>query len=56
MPAYDVIVVGGSVSGLLAAREAAAGGLTVAVLEEDSEVGEHSRHTAPRYRAGRQRN
>ena len=39
MPAYDVIVAGGSVSGLLAAREAAAGGLTVAVLEEDSEVG-----------------
>jgi flavin-dependent dehydrogenase len=39
MPAYDVIVAGGSVSGLLAAREAAAGGLSVAVLEEDSEIG-----------------
>lgn len=39
MPNYDVIVAGGSVSGLLAAREAAAGGLSVAVLEEDSEIG-----------------
>jgi geranylgeranyl reductase family protein len=39
MPGYDVIVAGGSVSGLLAAREAAAGGLSVAVLEEDSEIG-----------------
>jgi digeranylgeranylglycerophospholipid reductase len=39
MPDYDVIVAGGSVSGLLAAREAAAGGLSVAVLEEDSEIG-----------------
>lgn len=36
---YDVIVAGGSVSGLLAAREAAAGGLSVGVLEEDSEIG-----------------
>jgi len=34
-----VIVAGGSVSGLLAAREVAAAGLTVAVLEEDSEIG-----------------
>ncbi|HEY3094782.1 MAG TPA: NAD(P)/FAD-dependent oxidoreductase [Nitrososphaera sp.] len=39
MPDYDVIIAGGSVSGLLAAREAAAGGLSVAVLEEDSEIG-----------------
>jgi len=39
MPSYDVIVAGGSVSGLLAAREAAAGSLSVAVLEEDSEIG-----------------
>jgi geranylgeranyl reductase family protein len=39
MLGYDVIVAGGSVSGLLAAREAAAGGLSVAVLEEDSEIG-----------------
>jgi geranylgeranyl reductase family protein len=39
MHGYDVIVAGGSVSGLLAAREAAAGGLSVAVLEEDSEIG-----------------
>jgi digeranylgeranylglycerophospholipid reductase len=36
---YDVIVAGGSISGLLAAREIAAAGLSVAVLEEDSEVG-----------------
>jgi len=36
---YDVIVAGGSVSGLLAAREVAAGGFSVAVLEEDSEIG-----------------
>lgn len=39
MPGYDVIVAGGSVAGLLAAREAAAGGLSVAVLEEDAEIG-----------------
>ena len=39
MQGYDVIVAGGSVSGLLAAREAAAGGLSVMVLEEDSEIG-----------------
>jgi len=34
-----VIVAGGSISGLLAAREIAAGDLSVAVLEEDSEIG-----------------
>jgi digeranylgeranylglycerophospholipid reductase len=39
MPHYDVIVAGGSISGLLASREIAAGGHSVAVLEEDSEVG-----------------
>jgi digeranylgeranylglycerophospholipid reductase len=39
MPHYDVIVAGGSISGLLAAREIAAGGLSVAVLEEDTEIG-----------------
>lgn len=39
MPDYDVVVAGGSVSGLLAAREIAAGGISVAVLEEDSEIG-----------------
>src|SRR3712207_3394137 len=39
MPDYDVIVAGGSISGLLAAREIAAASLSVAVLEEDSEIG-----------------
>jgi digeranylgeranylglycerophospholipid reductase len=39
MPDYDVIIAGGSVSGLLAAREIAAGGLSVVVLEEDAEIG-----------------
>jgi len=36
---YDVIVAGGSVSGLLCAREIARSGLSVVVLEEDSEIG-----------------
>ena len=36
---YDVIVAGGSVSGLLCAREIARAGLSVLVLEEDSEIG-----------------
>ena len=36
---YDIIVAGGSISGLLAAREAAATGLSVVVLEEDAEIG-----------------
>jgi geranylgeranyl reductase family protein len=36
---FDVIVAGGSIAGLLAAREAARAGLSVAVLEEDSEIG-----------------
>jgi len=39
MSGFDVVVAGGSVSGLLAAREAAGGGLSVVVLEEDSEIG-----------------
>jgi digeranylgeranylglycerophospholipid reductase len=39
MPDYDVVVAGGSVSGLLAAREIAGGGLSVIVLEEDIEIG-----------------
>ena len=39
MPDYDVVIAGGSVSGLLAAREIAGGGLSVIVLEEDAEIG-----------------
>jgi digeranylgeranylglycerophospholipid reductase len=39
MPNYDVVIAGGSISGLLAAREIAGGGLSVAVLEEDAEIG-----------------
>ncbi len=36
---YDVVVGGGSVSGLLAAREIASRGHSVLVVEEDSEIG-----------------
>jgi geranylgeranyl reductase family protein len=36
---YDVIVAGGSVAGLLCAREIAAKGYKVLVIEEDSEIG-----------------
>ena len=36
---YDAIVAGGSISGLLAAREIAKGGNSVLVLEEGFEVG-----------------
>jgi digeranylgeranylglycerophospholipid reductase len=36
---YDVIIAGGSVSGLLAGREIAAKGLSVAILEDDAEIG-----------------
>ncbi len=39
MQTYDVVVAGGSVSGLLASREIASAGSSVAVLEEDSEIG-----------------
>ncbi|MEO9319478.1 MAG: NAD(P)/FAD-dependent oxidoreductase [Nitrososphaera sp.] len=39
MDAVDVVVVGGSISGLLAAREIAAAGCSVIVLEEDPEIG-----------------
>ena len=39
MTDFDVVVAGGSISGLLAAREAALAGLSVAVLEEDAEIG-----------------
>ena len=36
---YDVIIAGGSISGLLAGREIASKGLSVAILEEDAEIG-----------------
>lgn len=36
---HDVVVAGGSVSGLLCAREIARSGLSVVVLEEDGEIG-----------------
>lgn len=39
MSDFQVIVAGGSISGLVAAREAALAGVSVAVLEEDSEIG-----------------
>jgi len=39
LPDYEVLIAGGSIAGLLAAREIAAGGISVAVLEEDSEIG-----------------
>src|SRR5574338_182836 len=39
MEKYDVIVAGGSISGLLAAREVASSGASVLVLEEDAEIG-----------------
>ncbi|MEO9362779.1 MAG: FAD-dependent monooxygenase, partial [Nitrososphaera sp.] len=39
MSHFDVIVAGGSISGLMAAREAARAGASVAVLEEDAEIG-----------------
>jgi geranylgeranyl reductase family protein len=36
---YDVVIAGGGLAGLLAAREAASKGLKVAVFEEDLEIG-----------------
>ncbi|MFQ5920631.1 MAG: NAD(P)/FAD-dependent oxidoreductase [Nitrososphaerales archaeon] len=36
---YDVVIAGGSISGLLAAREIAGRGLSVLVVEEDMEIG-----------------
>ena len=36
---YDVVIAGGSVAGLLCAREIAAKGYSVLVIEEDSEIG-----------------
>jgi geranylgeranyl reductase family protein len=36
---FDVVVAGGSISGLLAAREVARAGLSVVVVEEDAEIG-----------------
>ncbi len=36
---YDVVVAGGSIAGLLCAREIARGGFSVLVLEEDHEIG-----------------
>ena len=36
---FDSIVVGGSISGLLCAREISRSGISVAVLEEDYEIG-----------------
>ena len=36
---YDVAIAGGSISGLLAAREIAAKGLSVLIIEEDMEIG-----------------
>ena len=36
---YDVVVAGGSVAGLLSAREIASKGFSVLVIEEDYEIG-----------------
>ncbi|WP_394352566.1 NAD(P)/FAD-dependent oxidoreductase, partial [Candidatus Nitrosotalea sp. FS] len=36
---YDVVIAGGSVAGLLCAREIAGKGHSVLVIEEDSEIG-----------------
>ncbi|MDX1596841.1 MAG: FAD-dependent oxidoreductase, partial [Nitrosopumilaceae archaeon] len=36
---YDVVVVGGSIAGLLCAREIASNGFSVLVIEEDYEIG-----------------
>jgi digeranylgeranylglycerophospholipid reductase len=39
MSDFDVVVAGGSISGLLAARETARAGLSATVVEEDAEIG-----------------
>ena len=39
MSDFDVVVAGGSISGLLAAREVARAGMSVALVEEDAEIG-----------------
>jgi digeranylgeranylglycerophospholipid reductase len=39
MQKYDVVVAGGSISGLAAAREISTSGASVVVLEEDAEIG-----------------
>ena len=39
MKEYDVIVAGGSISGLISARQIAKKGYSVLVIEEGSEVG-----------------
>ena len=39
MEEYDVVVAGGSISGLMSAREIAKKGYSVLVIEEGSEVG-----------------
>jgi digeranylgeranylglycerophospholipid reductase len=39
MQKYDVVVAGGSISGLMAAREIASSGASVLVAEEDAEIG-----------------
>ena len=39
LPSYDVVVAGGSIAGLLCAREVASAGYTVLVVEEDYEIG-----------------
>jgi len=36
---FDVVVAGGSVAGLLCAREISSGGFSVLVIEEDYEIG-----------------
>ena len=45
---YDAVVAGGSISGLLAAREIAKGGYSVLVLEEGFELAvSYTHHTQP---------
>lgn len=39
MSDFDVVVAGGSISGLLAARDVARAGMSVALVEEDAEIG-----------------